>query len=81
MGYHNPMETPPAPLRTWTMSHACTTCDTPTRPGCSPARADLQVVKQRLGHQSTATTDKHLHTLPTAHETALTALRRIRHDS
>ena len=40
--------------------------------------ADLQVVKERLGHGSIATTDKYLHTLPTADETALAALRRIR---
>jgi site-specific recombinase XerD len=39
--------------------------------------ADLQVVKQRLGHGSVATTDKYLHTLPTADETALAALDRI----
>jgi hypothetical protein len=43
--------------------------------------ADLQIVKERLGHQSIATTDKYLHTLPTADETALTALRRTRHTS
>ena len=40
--------------------------------------ADLQVVKERLGHGSIATTGKYLHTLPTADETALAALRRIR---
>jgi integrase len=40
--------------------------------------ADLQVVKERLGHASIATTGKYLHTLPTADETALTALRRTR---
>lgn len=40
--------------------------------------ADLQVVKERLGHASIATTGKYLHTLPTADETALAALRRIR---
>ena len=40
--------------------------------------ADLQVVKERLGHTSIATTEKYLHTLPTADETALAALRRIR---
>jgi integrase len=36
--------------------------------------ADLQVVKERLGHASIATTEKYLHTLPTADETALDAL-------
>ena len=40
--------------------------------------ADLQVVKERLGHGSIATTGKYLHTLPTADETAIAALRRIR---
>jgi site-specific recombinase XerD len=40
--------------------------------------ADLQVVKERLGHRSIATTGKYLHTLPTADETAIAALRRIR---
>ncbi len=40
--------------------------------------ADLQVVKERLGHGSIATTEKYLHTLPEADETALAALSRIR---
>ncbi len=40
--------------------------------------ADLQVVKERLGHGSIATTEKYLHTLPEADETALDALFRIR---
>jgi integrase len=40
--------------------------------------ADLEVVRERLGHQSIATTGKYVHTLPTADETALAALRRIR---
>jgi site-specific recombinase XerD len=40
--------------------------------------ADLQVVKERLGHASIATIAKYLHTLPTADETALDALTRIR---
>lgn len=40
--------------------------------------ADLQVVKERLGHSSISTTEKYLHTLPDADETALDALQRIR---
>lgn len=40
--------------------------------------ADLQVVKERLGHRSIATTVKYLHTLPDANETALAALDRVR---
>lgn len=36
--------------------------------------ADLVVVKSRLGHVSIATTEKYLHTLPDADETALDAL-------
>lgn len=40
--------------------------------------ADLQVVKERLGHGSISTTEKYLHTLPDADETALAALKRMR---
>jgi integrase len=40
--------------------------------------ADLQVVRDRLGHGSISTTEKYLHTLPTADETALNALAKIR---
>ncbi|GAC1608958.1 MAG: hypothetical protein NVS3B26_08080 [Mycobacteriales bacterium] len=41
--------------------------------------ADLQVVKERLGHVSIATTERYLHTLPTADDTALDALAKVRH--
>ena len=40
--------------------------------------ADLQIVKQRLGHGSLRTTERYLHTLPDADETALEALSKIR---
>ena len=40
--------------------------------------ADLQVVKERLGHASIATTEKCLHTLPDADSTAIDALMTIR---
>ena len=42
------------------------------------ALATPQVVKQRLGHGSLRTTEKYLHTLPDADETALDALARMR---
>jgi len=35
------------------------------------------VVKERLGHRTIATTEKYLHTLPDADETALAALDRV----
>ncbi len=40
--------------------------------------ADLQVVKERLGHASIITTERYLHTLPDADDTALSALATIR---
>ena len=40
--------------------------------------ADLQVVKERLGHSSISTTEKYLHTLPDADDTALDAFAKIR---
>ncbi|MDB4872855.1 MAG: putative Tyrosine recombinase xerD [Gemmatimonadales bacterium] len=40
--------------------------------------ADLQVVKERLGHSTIATTEKYLHTLPDTDETAIEALDKYR---
>ena len=40
--------------------------------------ADIQVVKERLGHAKIATTEGYLHTLPDADQTALAALGKIR---
>jgi integrase len=40
--------------------------------------ADLQVVKERLGHGSITTTERYLHTLPGADATALAAMDAIR---
>jgi integrase len=40
--------------------------------------ADVQVVKERLGHASITTTEKYLHTLPTADQAALAAMDKIR---
>jgi integrase len=40
--------------------------------------ADIETVRQRLGHGSITTTGKYIHTLPTADDTALTALNRTR---
>jgi integrase len=40
--------------------------------------ADLQMVKDRLGHGSITTTEKYLHTLPEADDIALDAFARIR---
>jgi integrase len=40
--------------------------------------ADIQIVKERLGHATIATTERYLHTLPDADETALDALAAIR---
>jgi integrase len=40
--------------------------------------ANLQVVKERLGHGSITTTEKYLHSLPTRHDEALAALDNIR---
>jgi site-specific recombinase XerD len=40
--------------------------------------ADIQTVKERLGHGSLRTTEKYLHTLPDHDDTVLNALRRIR---
>jgi integrase len=40
--------------------------------------ADLQVVKERLGHGSISTTEKYLHTLPDADDIAVDAFTKIR---
>jgi integrase len=40
--------------------------------------ADLQMVKDRLGHGSITTTEKYLHTLPDADESAVEAFSRVR---
>ncbi|NEA22445.1 tyrosine-type recombinase/integrase [Actinomadura bangladeshensis] len=40
--------------------------------------ADLQVVKERLGHGSISTTERYLHTLDDADDTALAAFDKIR---
>jgi integrase len=42
------------------------------------AGADLQIVKERMGHASITTTEKYLHTLPGADATAVAALDAIR---
>jgi site-specific recombinase XerD len=41
--------------------------------------ANVQVVKQRLGHGTLRTTERYLQTLPDADETALEALSKIRY--
>jgi integrase len=43
--------------------------------------ADLQVVRERLGHASIMTTQRYLHTLPDADESAIEAFGRIRNRS
>jgi integrase len=40
--------------------------------------ADLQMVKDRLGHGSISTTEKYLHTLPEADDLALDAFSKVR---
>jgi hypothetical protein len=40
--------------------------------------ADLQMVKERLGHGSISTTEKYLHTLPEADDLALDAFAKVR---
>ena len=40
--------------------------------------ADIQTVRERLGHGSLRTTEKYLHTLPDTDNTALDALNRVR---
>jgi site-specific recombinase XerD len=40
--------------------------------------ADLQAVKERLGHGSITTTERYLHTLPHKEDAALAAMSRVR---
>ncbi|MBQ0928669.1 tyrosine-type recombinase/integrase [Saccharopolyspora endophytica] len=40
--------------------------------------ADLETIRERLGHRSLRATERYLHTLPHTHNTALTALHRTR---
>jgi hypothetical protein len=40
--------------------------------------ADVQTVKERLGHASLRTTERYLHALPGRHEVALAALAAVR---
>jgi len=51
---------------------------TPTPRGRWPAVPTSRWSRNRLGHDSIATTEKYLHTLPDADETALDALAKIR---
>ena len=60
-----------APLRLHDLRHAHTSW-------LLAGGADLEVVWQRLGHASIASTERHLHTLPDADETALDALACVR---
>jgi hypothetical protein len=43
----------------------------------SSIESDLRVVKERFGHAKISTTEGHLHTLPSADATALTALSKV----
>jgi site-specific recombinase XerD len=43
--------------------------------------ADIQVVKERLGHGSIVTTQKYLHSLPEADDAAVDAFAKIRRRS
>ncbi len=43
--------------------------------------ADLQIVKERMGHANITTTQLYLHTLPDADDRAMTAFAAVRHRS
>jgi site-specific recombinase XerD len=57
-------------------SRRCPHCQASYAAWLLAGSADLQVVRQRLGHGSLRTTERYLHTLPDADETALDACPR-----
>ncbi|MFD0661386.1 LLM class flavin-dependent oxidoreductase [Thermocatellispora tengchongensis] len=67
---------PPSPPPASTSTSACTACATPTPPGSSPTAPTFK--SSRNAWASIATTEKYLHTLPDADDTALDAFTRIR---
>lgn len=59
-------------------SQPCVTSGTRTRVVAPCRGCDIQVVKESLGHATIAATERYLHALPDADETALDALSTIR---